>query len=382
MKIDAGWLAHAGTQALCAALEAAGHQALFVGGCVRNALLDVPVSDVDMASDARPEETTAIAEAMGFKVVPTGIEHGTVTVIAKGAVHEITTFRRDVETNGRHAVIAYSTRIEEDAARRDFTMNALYADRRGLVIDPLGGLGDLQARHLRFVGDADARIREDYLRILRFFRFYAQYGDPAQGIDPEGLAACAANADGIAELSKERIGAEMRKLLGAGDPAPALAAMQATGVLARILQGADPKGIAPLVHLEDQSGRAPRWLCRLAVLGGDGDYENLRLSRHETRDIGLIRDDLGSMRPPTILGYALGEDLAWDVMLARAVLFEQPLAPHIGAEIARGAQAVFPVKAKDLMPEWQGAELGRKLKALEAAWLAADLRATREELLA
>ena len=382
MKIDASWLAHAGTQALCEALEAAGHQALFVGGCVRNALLGEAVSDVDMACDARPEVTTAIAEAMGFKVVPTGIDHGTVTVIAKGAVHEITTFRRDVETNGRHAVIAYSPRIEDDAARRDFTMNALYADRRGLVIDPLGGLGDLQARHLRFVGDADARIREDYLRILRFFRFYAQYGDPAQGIDPDGLAACAANADGIAELSKERIGAEMRKLLGAGDPAPALAAMQATGVLARILQGADPKGIAPLVHLEDQSGRAPRWLCRLAVLGGDGDYENLRLSRHEGRDIGLIRDDLGSMRPPAILGYALGEDLAWDVMLARAVLFEQPLAPHIGVEIARGAQAVFPVKAKDLMPELQGAELGRKLKALEAAWLAADLRATREELLA
>lgn len=382
MNIQAGWLAHAGTQALCEALEAAGHQPLFVGGCVRNALLGEAVADVDMACDARPEVTTAIAEAKGFKVVPTGIDHGTVTVIAKGAVHEITTFRRDVHTNGRHAVIEYSTRIEDDAARRDFTMNALYADRRGLVIDPLGGLADLQARHLRFVGDADARIREDYLRILRFFRFYAQYGDPDQGIDPEGLAACAANADGIAGLSKERIGAEMRKLLGARDPAPALAAMQASGVLAQILQGADVKGIAPLVYLEGLAGRLPRWLCRLALLGGDGDYENLRLSRHEARDIGLIRDDLGSMRPPAILGYALGADLAWDVMLARAVLFEQPLAPHIGDEIARGASAVLPVSAKDLMPALQGAELGRKLKALEAAWLAADLRPTRDELLA
>lgn len=382
MKIQAGWLAHAGTQALCDALEAAGHQPLFVGGCVRNALLGEAVADVDMACDARPEVTTAIAEAKGFKVVPTGIDHGTVTVIAKGAVHEITTFRRDVHTNGRHAVIEYSTRIEDDAARRDFTMNALYADRRGVVIDPLGGLADLQARHLRFVGDADARIREDYLRILRFFRFYAQYGDPDQGIDADGLAACAANADGIAGLSKERIGAEMRKLLGARDPAPALAAMQASGVLAHILQGADVKGIAPLVHLEGQADRAPRWLCRLAVLGGNDDYENLRLSRHESRDIALIRDDLGSMRPPAILGYALGADLAWDVMLARAVLFEQPLAPHIGDEIARGAVAVLPVSAKDLMPALQGAELGRKLKALEAAWLAADLRPTRDELLA
>lgn len=382
MKIEAGWLAHAGTQALCEALEEAGYQPLFVGGCVRNAVLGEAVADVDMACDARPEVTTAIAEAKGFKVVPTGIDHGTVTVIAKGAVHEITTFRRDVQTNGRHAVIEYSSRIEDDAARRDFTMNALYADRRGEVIDPLGGLADLQARHLRFVGDADARIREDYLRILRFFRFYAQYGDPDQGIDADGLAACAANADGIAGLSKERIGAEMRKLLGARDPAPALAAMQVSGVLAQILQGVDVKGIAPLVHLEQQVHRPPRWLCRLAVLGGDGDYENLRLSRHESRDIGLIRDDLGSMRPPAILGYALGADLAWDVMLARGVLFEQPLAPHIGDEIARGAGAVLPVSAKDLMPALQGAELGRKLKALEAAWLAADLRPTRDELLA
>jgi poly(A) polymerase len=185
MRITGDWLAQPGTQALCGALEAAGYRALFVGGCVRNALLGVSVADVDIATDARPETVTRLAEAAGLRVVPTGIEHGTVTVIAGGVPHEVTTFRRDVETDGRRAVVAFAQDVAEDAARRDFTMNALYADLRGNVIDPLSGLPDLVARRLRFVGDAHQRIREDYLRILRFFRFHAHYGDPDQGMDAE-----------------------------------------------------------------------------------------------------------------------------------------------------------------------------------------------------
>ena len=191
MKIRGDWISQAGTQALCAALTAAGYRALFVGGCVRNALMARAVADIDIATDALPEIVTNIAETAGFQVVPTGIEHGTVTVIAQGVAHEVTTFRRDIATDGRHATVAFATDIAQDAARRDFTMNALYAQADGTVIDPLGGLADLQARHLRFVGDASARIREDYLRILRFFRFYAIYGEPSRGIDAEGLAACA-----------------------------------------------------------------------------------------------------------------------------------------------------------------------------------------------
>jgi poly(A) polymerase len=142
---------------------------------------------VDISTDAPPETVSNIAERAGFKPVPTGIDHGTVTVVAEGKPHEVTTFRRDVETDGRRAVVAFSDRIEEDAQRRDFTMNALYADRHGTVIDPLNGLPDLQARRVRFVGDPETRIREDYLRILRFFRFHAAYGDPAEGLDPKAL---------------------------------------------------------------------------------------------------------------------------------------------------------------------------------------------------
>lgn len=376
MRITGGWINHPGTQALCAALEGAGFRALFVGGCVRNDLLAEPVGDIDLATDATPQTVSDIAQTAGFKVVPTGIEHGTVTVVAGGEPHEVTTFRRDVETDGRRAVVAFSTRIEEDAQRRDFTMNALYADRQGRVIDPLDGLPDLLARRVRFVGDAETRIREDYLRILRFFRFHAAYGDPQGGLDPEGLAACAVLSAGLETISAERITAELRKLLSARDPAPSVAAMAQSGVLARILPGADPRVLAPLVHLDQAD--LPRWLRRLAVLGGE--TEHLRLSRSEARDLAALRAALGSADTSAALGWRLGEPLATDALLARAASLGTPPPADWRAEVARGAASVFPVAAADL-PGLQGPALGARLKALERAWLQSDLALPKADLL-
>ncbi len=376
MKVSGDWLQAEPTQALCAALEAAGFQALFVGGCVRNALLGVEVGDIDIASDATPETVSDIAVYAGFRVVPTGIEHGTVTVIAGGIPHEVTTFRRDVETDGRRATVAFSSDVAEDAARRDFTMNALYARADGSVIDPLGGLPDLLARHVRFVGEPEARIREDYLRILRFFRFHAHYGDPKNGIDAEGLAACAALSAGLETLSAERVTSETCKLLAAPDPAPAVAAMAQAGVLARILPGADPRALAPLVYLE--AGAPPRWHRRLAVLGGNA--EKLRLSRADTVTIMAIRDEIGSMNSPAALGFLHGAVTATDAVLARAALLS-PLPQDWQAAIARGAAARFPVAAADL-PDLAGPALGARLKQLRARWLDGDLRLSKEELLA
>lgn len=376
MRVTGDWLTHPGTQTLCAVLEGAGYRALFVGGCVRNALLGAPVSDVDISTDATPETVTNLAENAGFRVVPTGIDHGTVTVIAQGRPHEVTTFRRDVETDGRRAVVAFSTDVAEDAKRRDFTMNALYADARGDVIDPLGGLPDLLARHLRFVGDAETRIREDYLRILRFFRFHAWYADPEGGIDAEGLVACAALSAGIETLSAERVGAEVKKLLSAPDPAPAVASMAQTGILAMVLPGAEARALAPLVHLE--AGIPPRPLRRLAVLGGEAD--GLRLSRAEARDLAALRDAMGDMASPAVLGWRLGGDLATDAMLARSAVLETPLPQGWQADIARGAAAQFPIRAADL-PACSGPALGAELKRLERLWLSADLRLSREQLL-
>ncbi|MGL6211747.1 MAG: CCA tRNA nucleotidyltransferase, partial [Paracoccaceae bacterium] len=378
MRISGDWLTHPGTQSLCAVLADAGYQALFVGGCVRNALLGEPVADVDIATDALPETVTKLAERAGFRVIPTGIDHGTVTVIASGVSHEVTTFRRDVETDGRRAVVAFSTDFAEDAARRDFTMNALYADSEGQVLDPLSGLADLMARVVRFVGDPEARIREDYLRILRFFRFHAWYGDSEHGFDADGLAACAALNGGIETLSRERIGAEMRKLLSAPNPAPAVGTMAQAGVLAFVLPGADPRGLAPLVHLEGDM--PPRWLRRLAVLGGENPDENLRLSRAEKGSVQQIRDEIGSAVTPAALGWKLGADLATDTLLARAALLS-PLPPNWQADIERGVAATCPVSSIDLMPQYSGPDLGQRLRDLQDRWLQSDLRATKAELL-
>ena len=380
MKISGDWLTRPATQALCAALQAGGHRVFFVGGCVRNALLGEVVGDLDLATDALPEKVVRLVEAAGFKAIPTGIDHGTVTVLAGGLPHEITTFRRDVQTDGRHAVVAYSTDVAQDAARRDFTMNALYADPSGEVVDPLGGLPDLRARRLRFVGEPAQRIREDYLRILRFFRFSATYGDPALGMDAEGLAACAELADGIDGLSRERIGAEMRKLLSARDPAPALASMAASGVLRHVLSGADPRYVAPLVHLE--AGAPPRWQRRLVVLGGQ-DWDNaLRLSRSEQGLMARLRDQVGNALSPAALGWRLGPEAGADAVLARAAVLESPLPDDWKADVARGAASRFPVTAADLMPALAGPALGAKLAELESRGLASDLRLSRDDLLA
>jgi poly(A) polymerase len=377
MRLAGEWLT--GARPVLAVLTRAGHQALAVGGCVRNAALGQPVADVDIATDARPETVTNLAESAGFRVEPTGIDHGTVMVITPTGAYEVTTFRRDVETDGRRAVVAFSDSLAEDAARRDFTMNAIYADQDGQVIDPLGGWPDLMARRLRFVGRPEDRIREDYLRILRFFRFHAHYGDPAQGPDAEGLAACAAHSAGIETLSRERIGAEMRKLLAAPDPAPAVASMAMAGVLARVQPGADPRALAPLVHLEGRA--APRWLRRLAVLGGEGVADRLRLSRAEARDLGLVRDEIGGGQAPAALAYRHGALLAGDIVLARAAVLEMPLPEGWQAEVARGAVAQFPLVAADLMPGLQGPALGARLKALEAEWIASGFALTRDDLL-
>lgn len=379
MRISGQWLERQETQAVLACLTSGGFRALLVGGCVRNALLRQPVADVDIATDARPETVSDLAEKAGFHVVPTGIDHGTVTVVSGGIPHEVTTFRRDVETDGRRAVVAFSDRIAEDAARRDFTMNALYAQADGRVFDPLGGLPDLLARRLRFVGDAETRIREDYLRILRFFRFHAWYGDPAEGLDPEGLAACAALSAGLETISRERIGAEMRKLLAAPDPAPAVAAMAQAGVLALVLPGADPRALAPLVHLE--GGLPPRWQRRLAVLGGQDRGARLRLSNPEKRQLAALDEALSGMDPPVVLGWRLGAEGGADAVLARAALTGTPPPEGWQAEVARGAAAEFPVKAADL-PGLAGPALGKRLKELERRWCDSALRLSRDQLLA
>ncbi len=381
-RIAADWISNPPTLAVVEMLSRAGYRAWFVGGCVRDAVADRPVKDIDIATVALPEAVMALAADAGLRAIPTGIEHGTVTVVSGGIPHEVTTLRRDVETDGRRAVVAFATRIEDDAMRRDFTMNALYAEADGEVLDPVGtGLADLRAGRVRFIGDADQRIREDFLRILRFFRFHAGYGDPRAGLDAEALAAIAANLDGLDTLPGERIGHEMRRLLARPDPVPAVAAMMQTGVLARVLPGAATEALGLLIALEDASGTAPDWLRRLTALGGEDASERLRLSRSEAQGLELRHKLLADMAPIHEIGYRHGAETARDVALLRAAMTGTLLDPAALADAALGAGAHFPVSAADLMPALQGEELGRRLKALERRWIASRFALGRDALL-
>ena len=330
-----------------------------VGGAVRNALLDMPVEDVDLATDALPETVVARASAAGLKAVPTGIDHGTVTVVCRGQGFEVTTLRRDVETDGRRAVVAFSDDLTQDARRRDFTMNALYADPSGTVIDLVGGLDDLHARRLRFVGSPADRIAEDYLRILRFFRFLAWYGRDA---DPAAVAACRDLRDGLDGISRERIGQEMRKLLMAPDPVPAVRLMAATGVLDRLLPDADPDRFLALESLGDR----PPWLARLAALSQADLTPALRLSRSEARDHRILAAALAEDWSFNRIAYRLTGDLA----LGAALLVQTgPSGPRPGWPEAQASARPLPVAASDLQPRLQGPALGRALTAAETAWI-------------
>lgn len=378
-RIQGDWIKDAGAQQVCALLTDAGYQVYFVGGCVRNDLIGVEITDLDMSTDARPTTVIELAEAAGLRALPTGIDHGTVTIVINHIPYEITTYRKDVQTDGRRAVVAFSDKIEDDARRRDFTMNALYADASGQIIDPLGGLPDLHARRVRFIDDAGERIREDYLRTLRFFRFYAWYGDETAGIDADGLAAVSANLDGLESLSKERVGSEMLKILSAADPAPAMASMAQSGVLARVLPGADVSKLAVLVHLEQGYPTDP--IRRLGLLGGQDVDKALRLSKKEAKRLEDLRDGTGSTTGLGELAYKLGADAALSIALLRAATFETPPPDGFEQDIAAGTSASFPIRPADLMPEFAGQELGSQLRKLEARWIASGFSLTREDLL-
>ena len=281
------WLTASATQAVMAALAAAGGAdcARFVGGCVRNAVLGAPIDDVDIATVLTPEAVVRALKAAGLKSVPTGMEHGTVTAISERQPFEITTLRRDVSTDGRRATVAFTDDWAEDAARRDFRLNALYADSDGVILDPTGaGYDDALAGRIVFVGEPEQRIEEDYLRILRFYRFFAWYGRGAP--DAAAVAACAALAEGVERLSAERVSKEVLKLLAAPDARPAVRLMRDAGVLGRILP---PSNSVTL--FEAMVGVSPDPVLRLSALL-PADVETVRASANRLRLSNAQKDRL------------------------------------------------------------------------------------------
>lgn len=384
-----------------------GGEVRVVGGAIRNSLMGLAVSDIDMATTLSPESVMARAQAASIKVVPTGLQHGTVTLVVDGEPFEVTTLRRDVETDGRHAEVAFGVDWAEDAARRDFTVNALYAGADGEVIDLVDGLADIEKGVIRFIGDAGQRIEEDYLRVLRFFRFFAWYGSGRP--DADGLRASARARDKLGKLSAERVWAELKKLLAAPDPGRSLLWMRQSGVLAAVVPETEKWGIdaiPALIAAEQVLGWAPDPMLRLAsIVPRDPERvaamaERLRMSKAEglwlerfvgapavdanTKQAALdrliyrhdkqaivqrLKLDLAMARDQLARGQGAMETVAkLATLLARAEAFVVPQMPIAGGDLVKAGVPAGP-------------DVGRLLKALEDEWVGSNFSYDRNRLL-
>lgn len=364
------------------ALANRGIAARFVGGCVRDWVLERPISDIDIAVDKPPETVTKALEAADIKVVPTGIKHGTVTAIVKSRPFELTTLRRDVETDGRHAIVAFTDDWREDASRRDFTFNALYADRAGTIYDYFDGQADLKAGRVRFIGDPEQRIAEDRLRVLRFFRFHARFGKPP--FDGPGFDACRRNAATVSGLSGERVRKELFRTLDAAGGADAFDAMLEAGVLDHWLP--EYAGSPKLRALAAREEKADALRRLAAILPADADAtaigKRLKLSTQESVRLQLMLDPANAIDTANLRAslYRLGTKLFidrvlldapgdWRAALALAGSWTPPELP-IGGNDAL---------ALGLKP---GPKVGALIEAVERWWIAGDFSADRDACLA
>ncbi len=391
------------TTAVLDALQADGSDVRFVGGCVRDAVQGFPIKDVDLATPDRPEKVMALLKAAGLKAVPTGIDHGTVTAVSLGEVYEITTLREDVETDGRRAKVSYTDDWVRDAARRDLTMNALSCRPDGTLFDPFGGLNDLRNGRVRFVGDARERIAEDYLRLLRFFRFHAYYG--VGKLDPEGITAAKELASNLSSLSGERVREELLRLMAAKNPLPALEAMFTVGAIRVLLPEAQTETHVLSTLMEIES--SPDALLRLSafLVGGREQAlhvaERLRFSRAQTDRLITLRTAgrEHSEWPPGVAGdekairqalYDLGPQMTRDLLLLDWAGKNAKKAPRDKAYLTAALAVLeqwehpsFPLRGRDAlaMGAESGPELGEVLDRVEAWWRAADFKPDRDACL-
>jgi poly(A) polymerase len=372
-------------------------RARIVGGAVRNALQGVRVEDVDIATQLTPQETMEALKAAGIKAIPTGLDHGTITAVVKGKPFEITTLRKDVSTDGRRAVVAFTTDWAIDASRRDFRLNAIYARRDGSLFDPYDGIADALAHRVVFIGDADQRLAEDVLRILRFYRFNAWYGSD---LDAEGHAACVRAAPKLEGLARERVWKELKKLLAAPDPGPVVKAMQEGHVFDPVWPGRlDLNLLLSIINADRGKARAPDTLVRAAALCG-GDVTKVRNLASQMKASNAEADRLAAMCAP-VSGdldpvrpgadaetrrralYVLGAQAFSD----RMRLAEARGEGHADADLEAAAhwrKPVLPVTGRDLIEQGfePGPQLGAVMKRLEAQWIESDFNLDRSALLA
>lgn len=404
---DEHWFQEPGLARIFALLNQDGEEVRVVGGAVRNSLMGLAVTDTDLATSWAPEQVVARAEAAGIKAVPTGIDHGTVTLVIDGRGFEITTLRHDAETDGRRAKVVFSSDWQLDAERRDFTINALYADQTGNVIDLVGGLDDVASRTVRFIGDADARIAEDYLRVLRYFRFFAHYG--AGRPDAAALKACARARDKLGKLSPERVWKELKTLLKAQDPGRALLWMRQSGVLSAVLPESEKWGIdtiGGLIATEVALDWEPDPMLRLmAMVPPDAERmgglsSRLKMSRAEADR--LVKWSEAPVIAPTLAITALDrllyrhgagpliDRIRLSLVSARSRIESDPSALTDAAghsrHLARALgweKPVFPVAGADLIARGvnPGPQMGARLAALEQRWVESNFSLDKSALL-
>jgi poly(A) polymerase len=388
IQIDQPWLTQPGVQDVMQALTSGGGIARFVGGCVRDAMFHRPIRDIDIATDQTPDQVIALLSDADLRHAPTGLAHGTITAIAAGQGYEVTTLRVDQETDGRRAKVAFTEDWLGDAQRRDFTMNALYCDPDGTVYDPVGGIEDIAAGRVRFIGDARARIEEDYLRILRFFRFHAWYGG-SQDIDPDGLSACAENKDNLGSLSIERVRTEFMRLLAAEQPVPTLRHMSKAGILQQILPtDADLGSLQKLVDLEIKHNElsTERRLAslfasnRAAIAGHASGWKMSNAEKKRLRAISKGRDvsQVTRQQARQIIYQHTAKAFIDDLFLWSDDMKGDLL------DLARQWPVPnFPISGDDVIALGvdAGEQVGVFLRSLEDQWVAEDFVSDRKELL-
>jgi len=392
------WMSGDGVKAIFAALPK--DSTRFVGGCVRNAIMGERIGDIDLATKLKPKEVQKHLKTAGIKTVPTGIDHGTLTAVFEGDPYEITSLRKDVETDGRRAVIAFTQDWAEDAVRRDFTVNALYADQNGQVFDPTGqGLQDIESRRFRFVGNSDARVREDYLRILRYFRFMAWYCGEGK-VDADALRACRENRDGLKSLSSERVWSEIKKILKAPNPVRAVRIMLTNEILNQVLpEASNVEGLELMVALEKRENLEIDPELRLMAMAARDEFalaglsKRLKLSKAEkTRLIGWAGNRVPfslDMEERTLKQsiYASGPQVAYDRLMVRAAGAEDVFLKARWSTKARFAKnweiPVFPLQGKDLKKAGfsEGPDMGKALRALKELWVRSGFTADKQKLL-
>ncbi len=376
------WLRNPSAQKLSKLYKNFGYQVLFVGGCVRNTILKMPVTDIDLATDAQPEEIIKIAKENNIRFVPTGLAHGTITLIIDNKNYQITTFRTDFDHDGRYAKVEFTESLLLDASRRDLTINALYCNHVGEVIDPLNGLDDIKKQKIKFIGNPNERIKEDNLRILRFFRFQAIYGNKNLEIDSIALEACHNHKSKLAALSKERITSELRKILSAPNPLEVIIKMNETGVLNELFQKVSIDSLEAYLKTEEKFKININWLGRLLSLQVTQEEESLKLTRCEFKFLKQTKSAIENQIHVLEFSYYNGVENGKIYSILQNFRHNIILSKNLLNQINSLATKKFPITAKDLMPEISGKKLGEALRSLEDRWIKSNFTLSKKELLA